>query len=140
MDRSYSASARHDYAVRGVFYGAEIIRLTEPSILRTLRTMNTRERRKPDERRESILAAAVEVAKSQRLAEMTRAGVAREAGVAPGLVSHYFGDMAALRAEIMTQAVREGILAIVAEGLALRDPIAQAAPEELKFNALASLS
>lgn len=102
--------------------------------------MNTRERRKPDERRESILAAAVEVAKSQRLAEMTRAGVAREAGVAPGLVSHYFGDMAALRAEIMTQAVREGILAIVAEGLALRDPIAQAAPEELKFNALASLS
>lgn len=100
----------------------------------------TRERKNPDERRELILQAAVDVATEAGLSAVTRAAVADRAAVAPGLISHYFRDMANLRAEIMGHAIENRILAVIAQGVAAGDPIARAAPDDLKLEALATLA
>ncbi len=91
-------------------------------------------------RDERILAAALELAAAGNYRDLTRAAVAEAADVSPGTVSNYAGDMDNLRVIIMQAAVQRGLAAIVAQGLAVRDPIALAAPDGLKAEALATLS
>lgn len=52
--------------------------------------------RRPTERRQEILAAAMRVFGEEGYAKATLAQVARKAGVSPATVSHYFGSKAAL--------------------------------------------
>lgn len=70
---------------------------------------------------------------------LTRDGVAEEACVAMGSINHHYGTMSALRDEVMRDAVDNGILEIVAQGLASGHPVAQSAPTELKQSALKTL-
>lgn len=93
------------------------------------------------ERDAGILAAALELAAAGNYRDLTRAAVAQAAGVSPGTVSNYAGDMDGLRAKVMVEAVRSGAwLGVVAQGLAARDPIALAAPEAVRTAALATLA
>lgn len=92
------------------------------------------------ERDEKILAAALDLAAAGNYRDLTRAAVAEHAGVSPGTVSNYAGDMDNLRVIIMQVAVARGLASIVAQGLAVRDPIALGAPDELKSDALATLT
>lgn len=92
------------------------------------------------ERDERILCAALSLAAAGNYRDLTRAAVADTAGVSPGTVSNYAGDMDNLRVIIMQAAIKRGLASIVAQGLAARDVIALAAPDALKADALATLT
>lgn len=94
----------------------------------------------PKVRKEEILAVAVKRAELLGLNGLRRDDVAKEAGVANGLVSRYFSTMTQLRRAVMRDAVRREILPIIAQGLAVRDSEAMKASEELKQKAIATLS
>jgi len=91
-------------------------------------------RLKPDDRKELILAAAIimSVHPGYNYRTWTRDEIAGVAGVAPGLISHYFTTMDNLRDETMRYAVRLCRVDVVAQGLSVRDEIAMEAPDELK--------
>lgn len=55
----------------------------------------------PDERREQLLAAARRLLDEQPLNELSTVAIAREAGVARGLIHHYFGGKRGLYLELV---------------------------------------
>ena len=89
----------------------------------------------PKLRREQILAAAVELAKTDGYHKMTRDDIAKRAGVSTGLVTKYFSTMPALRRDVMRAAVRNNVAEVVAQGLANRCSHALKASPELKKQA-----
>lgn len=91
----------------------------------------------PADRTRELLAVAVNVAAAHGWRTLTREGIAVAAGVSPGLVSARLGTMDALRRSVMRAAVRERVVAVVAEGLALRDKQACKADEGLRALAAA---
>jgi AcrR family transcriptional regulator len=99
--------------------------------------MNTR--LQPDARKAQIIDGALEAARSQGLAKLTRENIAAHVNVSPALVSRYLGTMTELRRTLMRAAIKREILEIIAEGIATRDKIAARVPEELKRRALSTL-
>ncbi|GAA3538721.1 TetR/AcrR family transcriptional regulator [Nocardioides daeguensis] len=63
-----------------------------------------RQRLAPDERREQILLAAERLFAAQSYAEVSTTRIAHEAGVARGLLNHYFGDKRTLYLEVVRRA------------------------------------
>lgn len=63
-----------------------------------------RQRLSPDERREQILRAAERLFAVRSYVEVSTTELAREAGVARGLLNHYFGDKRALYLEVVRRA------------------------------------
>ncbi|WP_344732762.1 TetR/AcrR family transcriptional regulator [Nocardioides fonticola] len=59
----------------------------------------------PDERREQILRCASELFAARPYTEVSVSEIARTAGVARGLVNHYFGDKRGIYLEILRRAV-----------------------------------
>lgn len=96
-------------------------------------------RMNPDERRAEVLAAALRTAAALGLSRMTREDIAKAAGCTPGLVSARLGTMKRVRDEVMRLAVRQEVLPVVAEGIALRHPHALKAPTDLQKRAAASM-
>jgi AcrR family transcriptional regulator len=93
----------------------------------------------PEERKQHILDVAVRLAADTGYLSLTRDAVAKAAGVSPGLLTWYYLHIDHLRAAVMQAAVEQGILSVVAEGLACRVPGALSAPAELRAAAVASL-
>jgi AcrR family transcriptional regulator len=102
--------------------------------------MNDITRLDPKERKNQILDVAVTLAATYGINTLRRDSVAKAAEVSDGLVSRYFNTMNQLRRAVMRAAVHREILPIIAEGIALRDPDALKASEELRAKALASLA
>jgi hypothetical protein len=96
-------------------------------------------RLKPEDRYNHILDAAIRVAERSGYRTLTRQDVAEEAGVSPGLVSHYYLYVELLRMEVLAKGVERGVLPIVAEGLVAGELVARRAPEELRQRAAVSL-
>lgn len=90
-------------------------------------------------RHDSILAAAVRLAETKGYTKVTRDDIALAAGCSPALVSEMFGTMVCLRRACMRAAIANEVLAVVAQGLAARDPHAMKAPLALRELAAASL-
>lgn len=86
----------------------------------------------------SILLAAMAEAEERGLLGMTRAAIAQRAGVADGSVNHAFGSMDGLRQAVMMEAIATRRLAVLRQGIAANDPVALAAPAELRQAALAN--
>lgn len=63
-----------------------------------------RQRLAPDERREQILVAAERLFAVQSYAEVSTTRIAHEAGVARGLLNHYFGDKRTLYLQVVRRA------------------------------------
>lgn len=82
-------------------------------------------------RNEKVLAAAVALAKADDYQWITRRDVAKAAGVSVGSVSN-FGSIVDLKRAVLHYAVENCVVEIVAQGLAAKSPIAQAAPPEVK--------
>ena len=59
----------------------------------------------PDERREQLLSAARRLLDEQPLSELSTVAIAREAGVARGLIHHYFGGKRGLYLELVRSMV-----------------------------------
>lgn len=93
-----------------------------------------------NDRKQHILQAATALAQEKGHSNLTRDEVATRAQVSTGLVNRYFGDMQQLQRAVMREAVERRMLPVIAVGLALRDPIALGAPQELRREALATLS
>ena len=94
----------------------------------------------PGARATELTAVALRLAREHGLANLTRDQIASEAGVASGLVSLRLGTMPAMRRTVMRAAVTQGVLEVIAEGLAHRDPHAMAAPLELRQQASALMA
>ena len=77
-----------------------------------------RRRLPPDERRESILDAAARLFEHQPYSQVSTVAIAREAGIARGLLNHYFGDKRGLYLEV----VRRSVLLPTLEDLPTRVP------------------
>lgn len=89
----------------------------------------------PRDRKAQILDAALEAATPVGIDRITFDAVAKRADVSIGLVIHYFGTMTKLRRTLMREAVKRGVVAIVARGLAVEDPQARKAPPVLRAQA-----
>lgn len=96
-------------------------------------------RMNPALRKTQIMNNAIMLAERHGYTHVTREAVAEAAGVAPSLVSKYWGTMAQLQRAIMRQAISQGNTTILAQGLAARDRNAMKAPDELKEEAIKSL-
>lgn len=83
-------------------------------------------------RTEQLLDAALKLAAAEGWSNLTRDGIARMAGVSNALVTHRLGTMDAIRRSVMRAAVRTRCVAVVAEGLALKDKQAGKADAELR--------
>lgn len=86
--------------------------------------------------RADALALAYTIADQEGFLQLSRNRIAARSGMAKATVSFVCGDMPAVRAEVMRRAVELGNCQIVLAGLALRDPVALAAPQSLKLAAL----
>lgn len=95
----------------------------------------TKKRQKPAVRRETILDAALVLARRHGYKGLTRDAIAKQAGVAGSTVQYHFGTVAKLQRDIMRHAIKTQDLAVVAQGLVLRDAHALKAPEELRVRA-----
>lgn len=92
------------------------------------------------ERRASILTAALVEAAAAGYDKMTREGVASRAGVVASSINHEFGTMDALREVVMSEAVANGHLIIIAQGLANGHPVARGAPRVVRQEAVRALA
>lgn len=99
----------------------------------------TTSRLPPAQREPLLLQAAVEEAEQVGFSRITQQGIAARAGVAGSLVYHYLGAMADVKSAVMLHAVQNRNLRIVAQGMALNDPIAMKAPRKLRAEAREAL-
>ena len=90
-------------------------------------------------RRDEILRAGLQLAVSKGYDRVTRDDIAAVVGIVPTAVQYHYSTMAKLRRDLMRHAVQSRCLAVIAQGLAARDPRAQAAPDALKRQALEAL-
>jgi len=97
-------------------------------------TANKR-RANPELRKEQILNAAIIVAKKNGYNKLTKPAIAETAGTSVSLVGHYFPTMPQLKRAVMRAAIAQGIIEIIANGLANKDQHARKAPKELKTQA-----
>ena len=86
-------------------------------------------------RQHLILAAALAVAETVGLYKLTRAEVARVAGVSPGLVSFYFLDIETLKTRVIEEAIARESLGVVAFALMSKHPAAAGCPAALAARA-----
>jgi len=82
---------------------------------------------------------ALRIARKKGYDSVRREDIAKEANVATGLVTKYWGTMVQLKRAIMREAVRIEDIVIIGQGLAKRDKCATKAPLELKKKAIRAL-
>lgn len=85
-----------------------------------------------DLRTVELIDVALRLAAADGWRSLTRERIAVAAGVSPALVSARLGTMDQMRRSVMRAAVKQRVVAVVAEGLALRDKHAMAADESLR--------
>ena len=98
--------------------------------------MKRRQRLHPTVRKEQILDAALTLSQSDGYQTITRQSVATLAGCSEGLVSRYFSTMPQLRRAVMSAAIAQANLSVLAQGIAMKDAKALRAPEELRRQAV----
>lgn len=88
------------------------------------------------DRRAEILDAATALAERDCWNRLGQREVAAEARCSMSLIHRCFGSLQGLRDAVMAHAVASENTVLVLQGLALRDPVALAAPVELRRAAL----
>lgn len=96
-----------------------------------------RRRVEPRARKAEIVLAAIELARRHGYTGITRELIAERAGCSVRLINYYFTTIAELRGIVMAEAVKQVIVEIIAQGLALRDPQAIDVPQPVKMRAVA---
>ncbi len=89
---------------------------------------------------DAILTAAIDEAKENGLLKLKRLTVARRAACSASLVNHYFGTTIGLRQAVVREAIKLANLSVIGQALIARDPIALAAPIELRQRAAAEIT
>lgn len=110
--------------------------------------MSKQKRMKPEARKEDILSAALPLAARKGYTAVTREEIAKAAGVSGPAVQYHFKTMAQLRRDLMRFAIKHaGLrlgscspgLAVIAQGLAVKDPHAVKAEEAIRRAAVGAL-
>jgi AcrR family transcriptional regulator len=99
-----------------------------------------RSRKEPEQRKQEILNAAIELSKEIGYSHITRDGVAERAGTSYALVSVYYGTIDNLKSEVLKEAIKQEILEIIGQGLARKDKQTARLPLKLKRKVLQYLS
>lgn len=94
----------------------------------------------PADRKASILEAAIVAASKQSFAGLRLHHIATEADCSNASVVAYFGTMTKMRRAVMRAAITRDILPIIANGIAMRDPLAMKLTREYREKALATLN
>lgn len=84
-----------------------------------------------------LVNVALELAQSYGYKNVSRSELAEAAGVSRGTTHRAFDNLADLQTAVLAEAVRRGLAPVVAQGLALSDPVALDAPDKLKRAAAA---
>ena len=92
--------------------------------------------RKRFNRTDVLRAAILTVATTHGYDKITRKQIAEYAGVSRALVTWYFGSMREIRDMIVTYAIDNSILEVIAYGIVIRDTRILRAPKTLKEKAL----
>ena len=95
-----------------------------------------RTRMEPAERRKLVLDAALDLAESGNYLTMTRNEVGEAAGISGSHIHHLFGSTGGLRNAVLAEAIERDRLAVVAQGIIAKDPIATTAAIGLRKRAL----
>jgi len=95
---------------------------------------------KKTDRKKQIMTHAIELSRKIGYMNVRRDGLAKNAGVANGLVSVHWSTMTQLKKAIMREAIQLEDLVIIGQGLAMKDKHALKAPEELRDRAIAQLA
>ena len=90
-------------------------------------------------KKQAILLVAVEIANEHSYATITRDEIAWKAGVGMGTVTNHLGTMRQIKRAVVRYAIRTEVLAIIAQAVALKDPLVHKIDPDLKRRALASL-
>ncbi len=83
----------------------------------------THQKKPKGDRIKEITAVALDLAEKLGYQCVTRDGVAAAAGVSGGSVTGLLGTMAQLRRRLMRAAIQQKRYRIIAQGLAVRDPM-----------------
>lgn len=102
--------------------------------------MTLSKRLDPKDRHRALIEHALVLATHAGVHRLTREQIAEAAGISPALVSHYLGTMGDMRRTIMRAAVKQRIVSVVARGIAVGDPFALRADDDLKRRAAAFLA
>lgn len=96
-------------------------------------------RKRPTDRKRELTSAALVLARTVGYDRVTRDALATAHGCSPALVSYYFATMPQLKRAIMSAAIAERDLVVLAQGLAAKDSKALAASPALKGAAIRAL-
>lgn len=102
----------------------------------------TQLRLKAADRKKAIITAVIALSQEKTYSRVTRAEISKHLKISGPAVQHHFGTMEHLRVAVMRAAVKRGAtgddraLKVVSQGLAHGDPVALAAPSEVRRNAV----
>ena len=97
-------------------------------------------RMSPGDRRRMMLDCALKLAAEHGYRNITVKQISDAAGVGPTLYAHHFGNANQMRVDIMRAAVKQEVLPVILQGLAVKDPQAMKASPELRARAIESLT
>lgn len=92
------------------------------------------------ERREQIVAAALDLAEKMGYQEVHRSHIAERLGCSEALIRVHFSTLPDLRRTIVRSAVKAERLGVIAQAIANRSPYVKKISEELKARALHELA
>ena len=104
-----------------------------------MKTKTKRRRLEPKDRKRELVDAGLVACDQVGFAALRREDVARVAGCVSGTISLHFTTWGQYKRALMREAIRRGALRVIAEGLALRDPNALKAPEDVKARARSAI-
>jgi len=89
-----------------------------------------------EDRKLQILQHAMKLSEIHGFTGFSSLDIAKAVGCGHPLIFHHFGTMGNLRSDLMRMAVQTKNMLVLAQGIVARNPIAVAAPESLKKQAL----
>lgn len=101
----------------------------------------TRAKRTPPEvRKQHILKEAIKLSIKIGYNKITRDGIAEHTKVTSSLIARYYPTMDDVRRAVIEEAIKNEIVEILAQGLALKDPLTLKINKRLKRKVLSRLS
>jgi AcrR family transcriptional regulator len=98
------------------------------------------QRMRPKDRKRHLLEHGLLLAVRDGYKNVTMGALTEAAGVSRTLYQRYFHNVSQFRVDVMRAAVKQGNLAVIAQGLVANDPHALKAPIELRQRAAATLA
>lgn len=97
-------------------------------------------RKRPYDRKLEMLERGIEACKTANYRSINMAEIARQGGFARALFTYYFKSVKNYRSKLLTHAIVNEYLHVIAQGLAVKDPLVKHISPALKKRAIAFLA